>query len=133
MTKFCITMDSKEEMFGTVKDPENQSVVNNMFYFLFDGGSRKFTRNSSKTTEEPAEERSNGLGHPFCSHSTSSSSCLSLPALEVSSFSFLSCILHLSASVTSLSKVNLFPLPTQGGLCATHPPPFHLSWVTQSL
>lgn len=28
---------------GTVKDPENQSVVNNMFYFLFYGSSRKFT------------------------------------------------------------------------------------------
>lgn len=58
-------MDSKEEMFGTVKDPQNQSVVNNMFYFLFDGGSRKFTSETAAKQQRSQLKKVQWAGAPF--------------------------------------------------------------------
>lgn len=126
-------MDSKEEMLVQLRTQRTSLwwTICSIFSFMVAAGSLPVEQ--QQNSRGASWRKVQWLRQPFCSHSTSSSSCLSLPALEVSSFSFLSCILHLSASVTSLSKVNLFPLPTQGGLCATHPPSSHLSWATQRL
>lgn len=42
MSGFWMAKDGKEEMFGTVRDPQSQPLVENLSCLFLDSGSRKF-------------------------------------------------------------------------------------------